>query len=80
MTFDKKDVLSWATSEEAKKFIGQKGFIGNSIGEIRENLSRGSVVTLQDVEDYDIRCFFYEMGIFKDCHAGLFLPLDRVRG
>lgn len=79
MTFDKKDVLSWATSDEAKQFIGKKGFIGDSLGEIRESLNRGATVILQDVED-DVDCFFYEMGIFEDCHAGLFLPLDRVRG
>lgn len=80
MKFDKKDVLSWSTSEEAKKYIGEKGFIGNSLSEIREALDRDYVITLQDVDDSDIECFYFESGVFKDCSVGLFLPLDRVRG
>ena len=78
-TFDKKDVFSWANCEEAKKYIVKEGFIGNILGEINENVKRGGTVTLQDVEDEAVDCFYCEMGIFKDYSAGLFLPLDKVK-
>ena len=77
--FDRKYIFSWANCEEAKQYIGKEGFIGNRLGEINENVKRGCTVTLQDVEDDTVDCFYFEMGIFKDCSAGLFLPLDKVK-
>lgn len=79
MRFEKKDIISWSNSDEARQYVGKRGFIGNSLGEIRESLRRVSVVILKDVEEDDVDCFFFDMGIFEDCHAGLFLPLDRVK-
>lgn len=75
-TFDKKDVFSWSNAEEAKKYIGKKGYMSDSIFGLQEaiNISRG--YELKDI-DKDICLCFYRPQV--NYGRGLFLPVDKVK-
>jgi hypothetical protein len=36
-TFDKKDVFTIVTAEEAKTYIGKQGYFGDSFGELEDD-------------------------------------------
>ena len=72
--FDKKDIFSWASCEEAKKYIGEEGYFCD---EFKEDLSAWHKGMLQDVDQsMPVDCIFEdeENEVF-----GLFLPADKVK-
>lgn len=72
--FEVKDVLSWATREEAKHYIGQTGFFGDSLAELADDVENGDHFLLSDVQDDTSRCFYLD----ESCYYSFFLPADKV--
>lgn len=72
--FEVKDVLSWGTREEAKHYIGQGGFFGDSLAELASDVETGDYFQLSDVQDDTSSCFHLdEAGYYS-----FFLPADKV--
>ena len=72
--FDKKDVISWANCEEAKKYIGEEGYFRD---DYQGDLAAWSKGLLQDVDpSMPVDCIFEDEE--NDVH-GLFLPADKVK-
>jgi len=71
--YDKKDVISWANSEDARQYIGKEGYFADKFGNYLTDWKKG---TLEGVEECaPIHCIFST----DRCVYGLFLPADRVK-
>ena len=73
--FEVKDVLSWATREEAKHYIGQTGFFGDSLAELAGDVETGDHFLLSDVQDDTSSCFYLDGANYYS----FFLPADKVK-
>lgn len=77
-TFDKKDVFTLVTAEEAKAYIGKRGYFGDSFKELESDINRGCGDKLEGV--FPDR---YTSIVFKpyahESSYGLFLPADKVK-
>lgn len=72
-TFDKKDVYSWSNAEEAKLYIGEKGYFADAAF---ENIDDWQLDVLEEIySDSDIRSVFQAQSSFY----GLFLPEDKIK-
>ena len=72
--FDKKDVFSWANSEDARQYIGKEGYLADSLEKIEELVRNERVYTLKGVSA-NVSCFIEDEYGFS---FGLFLPADKV--
>lgn len=77
-TFDKKDVFTLVTAEEAKAYINEQGYFGDSFGELEEDIKKGCSGRLEKV--FPDR---YTSTVFRpyasDTSYGLFLPTDKLK-
>jgi hypothetical protein len=72
--FEKKDVISWANCEEAKKYIGEEGYFRD---DYQEDLVAWYKGILQEIApSLPVDCTFEDE---KNNVYGLFLPADRVK-
>ena len=76
-TFNREDIISWSNSEDAKKYVEQLVYLGNSYQELITKVKENSTSTLWYVfSAEDVNC------VFEDVHGvknGLLLPTDKVR-
>ena len=72
--FDKKDVISWANCEEAKKYIGEEGYFRD---DFQEDLAAWYKGILQEIDpSLLVDCTFED----EENHVyGLFLPACKVK-
>lgn len=76
LSFDTKDVFSIFSTQEAKAYIGQEGFIEDSFSNLQQAIEKNKTRTLLSVTDDSIYCFRYD----EDGEVGcLFLPTDKVK-
>ena len=75
-TFDKKDVFSWSNAEEAKQYIGQRGYMADSNIGLQETININRVYELKDIDENKLFCFYRSQ---CDYGRGLFLPVDKVK-
>lgn len=77
-TFDKKDVFTLVTAEEAIAYIGKRGYFGDSIEELESNINKGCGDNLGEV--FPDR---YTSIVFRpyacETSYGLFIPTDKVK-
>ena len=77
-TFDKKDVFTLVTAEEAKAYIGKQGYFGDSFEELEEDIKNKYKMQLENV--YPDR---YTSIVFRpyasDTSYGLFIPVDKIK-
>lgn len=80
-TFDKKDVYSWASCEDAKQYIGKQGYFGDCLKDLQKDIEDGSSFTLNKIiEDNDVDSIFKYLETFSnDLAFGLFLPAEKVK-
>lgn len=77
-TFDKKDVFSLVTAEEAKAYIGKRGYFGDSFKELESNINSGCSDNLGEVfPDRYTSIVFRPYA--RESSYGLFLPADKVK-
>ena len=75
--FDRKDVISWSNSEDAKKYVEQPGYFGNSFQELITNVNNDSTSILWNVFRTDeVHCVFEDANGIR---SGLFLSMDKVK-
>lgn len=75
--FDRKDIISWSNSENAKKYVEQQGYFGNSFQDLITNVKNNTTSILWNVFRADeVHCVFEDV---HDIRYGLFLPIDKVR-
>lgn len=74
--FDRKDVYSWSNAEEAKKYIGKKGYMSDSIIGLKEAINISRVYELKDIDEDSSFCFYRPQVNYG---RGLFLPADKVK-
>ena len=76
--FDKKDVFTLVTAEEAKAYIGKQGYFGDSLEELEEDIKNKYKMQLENV--YPDR---YTSIVFRpyasDTSYGLFIPVDKIK-
>lgn len=83
MTFDKKDVFTLVTAEEAKAYIGKQGYFGDSFQELERAIKETGSNELAEVfPDEHIDRVFRPQD-YKSAYSlflyGLFLPSDKVK-
>lgn len=73
LLFDKKDIFSWANCEEAKQYIGKKGYFADAFSKNIEDWKQSTLIAIDDYSNTDM--------IFKSniTGHGLFLPIDKVK-
>lgn len=72
--FDKKDIFSWSNCEEAKKYIGEKGYFRD---DYQADLAAWRQGILQEIDpSLPVDCTFEDE---ENCAHGLFLPADKVK-
>lgn len=76
--FDREDIISWSNSENAKKYVEQQGYFGNSFQDLVENVNNNTTSILCNVfKANEVHCIFEDV---HDIRYGLFLPIDKVKG
>lgn len=82
-TFDKKVVFSWSNAEEAKQYIGKKGYFANKLSIIEAMVQycrNGDQYTLQEIDCDDSLCFGRKIaGTIGYQWDSLFLPADKIK-
>lgn len=83
MTFNKKDVFSLVTAEEARAYIGKQGYFGDSLQELERAIKEtGSNELVEVFPDERIDRVFMPQD-YKSSYSlflyGLFLPADKVK-
>lgn len=73
--FEKKDVYSWANAEEAKEYIGGKGYFVDSLTELENDIKNGRIFILKDIDAETALSTFKTRNFTKT----LFLPADKVK-
>lgn len=77
-TFDKKDVFTLVTAEEAIAYIGKRGYFGDSFEELESSINKGWSDNLGEV--FPDR---YTNVVFRpyacETSYGLFIPADKVK-
>jgi len=77
-TFDKKDVLSWANCEDAKQYIGTKGYFAHTLSQLNDGIQKSDFHRLETIDDSNTNCFCKE-GNGVMCYWSMFLPADKVK-
>jgi len=76
-TFDRKDVYSWSNAEEAKQYIGEKGYFSD---ELKKNLKFWVKGTLKVINtDLKVSEVFAKENEEGDYPYGLFIPANKVK-
>lgn len=74
-TFDKKDVLTVVTVEEARKYIGKEGYFADRYSDLEGLIEDNLLVKLIAIDSDCSYCFrSLNVGDY-----GLFLPIDKVK-
>ena len=73
-TFDKKDVYTCVTAEEAKKYVGELGYPSNSLNKLKTLINNFAPYSLDKIELDNDKPFFY-----RDDGFLFFLPADKVK-
>ena len=79
-TFDKKDVFTIVTAEEAKDYIWKQGYFGDSFKDLEREIKENGSNKLAEIfldQDTDINIVFRPQGY--EMSYGLFLPADKVK-
>ena len=78
-TFDKKDIFTNVTAEEAQKYIGEEGYFADNLGllKILVELNEKEILTRIGDED-DCFAFKYQSN-GCECLNSLFLPAEKVK-
>ena len=83
-TFDKKDVFTLVTAEEAEAYIGKQGYFGDSFKDLERKIKEDDCDELAEIfleQDADINIIFRPRG-YESCYEssfGLFLPADKIK-
>lgn len=81
--FNKKDVISWSNCEEAKKYIGQEGYFGDSLESLEAQIRRQNLLKLGRIDASNAICFHTlerdELDFDTGSDECLFLPADKVK-
>ena len=78
--FDIKDVFSWSNAEDAKQYIGKKGYFADNLNDLQECVSNNNFQTLFSLDldpETDVDSIFSITEI--DYKYALFLPADKVK-
>ena len=73
-TFDKKDVYTCVTAEEAKKYVGELGYPSNSLNKLKTLINNFAPYSLDKIDLDNDKPFFYREDGFL-----FFLPADKVK-
>ena len=79
-TFDIKDVFSWSNAEEAKQYIGEKGYFADNLNDLQECVSNNNFQTLFSLDldpETDVDSIFSITEI--DYKYALFIPAEKVK-
>lgn len=71
-TFDEKDLITWSNRHTVK--VGDKGYFGDSISDLNNNIKMGRDYKLENISDYYAQCF--AESVFR---YSFFLPKDAVK-
>ena len=74
-TFDRKDIYSWSNAEEAKQYIGEKGYFAESISILERDIEQQHTSRLIGVDITEVCCFHAK----NKGNYSLFLPTDKVK-
>lgn len=77
--FDIKDVFSWSNAEDAKQYIGKKGYFADNLNDLQECVSNNNFQTLFSLDldpKTDVDSIFSITEI--DYKYALFIPADKV--
>lgn len=72
--FDKKDVYTCVTAEEAKKYVGKLGYPSNSLNKLKTLINNFAPYSLDKIDLDNDKPFFYREDGFL-----FFLPADKVK-
>lgn len=80
-TFDKKDVLSALTLEEAEQYKGKEGYFANNIKDLQSEVNNNRIDTLCEIKEEAQwgLVFQYHYGLVGHDCSSLFLPTDKVK-
>lgn len=80
-TFDKKDVLSALTLEEAEQYKSKEGYFANNIKDLQREVDNNRIDTLCKIEEEAQwgLVFQYNYGLVGHDCSSLFLPADKVK-
>ena len=78
-TFDRKDVYSWSNAEDAKQYIGEKGYFGDSIAELDCKIQGVFKNILTDIFASDTDRASIPFGNNDEETWSLFIPTDKVK-
>ena len=78
-TFDRKDVYSWSNAEDAKQYIGEKGYFGDSIAELDCKIQGAFKNILTDIFACDTDRASIPFGNNDEETWSLFIPTDKVK-
>lgn len=79
--FDKKDIFTCVTAEEAQKYIGQQGYFGDSLGTLKAMIEVDCTEKLLNILDEN-DCFrFISTSLLSSGTAmwSLFIPVEKVK-
>ena len=80
-TFDKKDVLSALTLEEAAQYKSKEGYFANNIKDLQREVDNNRIDTLCEIKEEAQwgLVFQYHYGLVGHDCSSLFLPADKVK-
>lgn len=73
-TFDRKDIFTIATAEDAKKYVGKLGYPSNSLNKLKTLINNFAPYSLDKIDLDNDKPFFYREDGFL-----FFLPADKVK-
>lgn len=76
--FNKKDIFTIIDIEEAEMYLNSKGYFGDSIKELNDNIKQGFVYELEEISHNDDDVFVYKSKGQSDYNS-LFLPIEKVK-
>lgn len=82
LSFDKKDVISVLNVDNAKEYIGQEGYFGNTLFCLQEAINRKFIQRLVSVHNELSEPFvteYSDTGEVCEENSSLFLPEDKVK-
>ena len=77
-TFDRKDVFTLVTAEEAKDYIGIKGYFGDSFEELEDDIRKANNAELAEIFPNQETNIVFRPSRSSACY-GLFLPASKVK-
>lgn len=76
--FNKKDVFTIVTEEEAKAYIGKQGYFGNSLEDLEEEINKYGSDELEEVVHEKYTSNIFRPRGYESTYS-LFLPDDKVK-